>query len=51
MCVAENELQWWRIEVVIIFRCVTQGLGPQRHHTVYEGEGIGILLGTKLMEK
>ena len=26
-------------------------LGTQKHHTVYEGEGVGILLGTKLMER
>jgi hypothetical protein len=26
-------------------------LGLQRHHTVYEGEGVGLLLGTKLMER
>ena len=26
-------------------------LGSQRHHTVYEGEGIGAILGTKLMQK
>jgi ribonuclease HI len=26
-------------------------LGSQRHHTVYEGEGIGAVLGTKLVSK
>ena len=26
-------------------------LGSQRHHTVYEGEGIGAMLGTKLISK
>ena len=26
-------------------------LGSQNHHTVYEGEGIGIILGIKLMTK
>jgi hypothetical protein len=26
-------------------------LGSQKHHTVYEGEGVGMLLGTKLMER
>ena len=26
-------------------------LGLQKHHTVYEGEGVGILLGIKLMER
>jgi ribonuclease HI len=26
-------------------------LGSQKHHTVYEGEGVGMLLGVKLMER
>jgi hypothetical protein len=26
-------------------------LGSQRHHTVYEGEGVGVVLGTKLISK
>ena len=26
-------------------------LGLQKHHTVYEGEGVGLLLGTKLLER
>jgi ribonuclease HI len=26
-------------------------LGSQKHHTVYEGEGVGMLLGIKLMER
>jgi ribonuclease HI len=26
-------------------------LGSQRHHTVYEGEGVGAILGTKLISK
>ena len=26
-------------------------LGPQRYHTVYEGEGVGTILGTKLVSK
>jgi hypothetical protein len=26
-------------------------LGSQKHHTVYEGEGAGILLGAKLLER
>jgi hypothetical protein len=26
-------------------------LGSQKHHTVYKGEGVGVILGTKLISK